>query len=108
MTRPLTKWPGTWSGDPPSVAEHVFEGVDLFWLARGFPFNRPILACSNVGVRRAGQWAHEAGPTPITPAFERFVRVELMADSFHGQDATAHGWFKDLEWLGPLVLEETQ
>jgi hypothetical protein len=28
----------------------------------------------------------------------------LMADSFHGQDASAYGWFRDLEWLGPIVM----
>jgi hypothetical protein len=44
----------------------------------------------------------------MEPQYEQFVRVELMADSFHGQDASEYGWFRDLEWLGPLVLPNAE
>jgi hypothetical protein len=79
------------------VEDHP-EGAELAWLARGYPFTRPVVARSNVGVRRKPAWV------AMEPQYEQFVRVELMADSFHGQDASAFGWFRDLEWLGPLVL----
>lgn len=91
------EWPGTWSRVAPQVEDHP-EGAELAWLARGYPFTRPVLARSNVGVKRAPTW--EA----FEPKFERFARVELMADGFHGQQAADFGWFRDLEWLGPLVL----
>mgnify|MGYP000010494289 CR=1 FL=1 len=96
------KWPGNWRYAPPTVDEHL-PGEELAWVARGYPFNRPVLARSNVGVRKR---PYEVDPETeeIRPLFEQFVRVELMADSFHGQDANLFGWFKGLEWLGPVAL----
>jgi len=95
--RQTPEWPGHWTRVAPRVEDHP-EGAELAWLARGYPFTRPVVARSNVGVRRKPAWV------AMEPQYEQFVRVELMADSFHGQDASAFGWFRDLEWLGPLVL----
>ena len=91
------KWPGNWRYAPPTVDEHL-PGEELAWVARGYPFNRPVLARSDVGVRKRLETLPPGAP------FERFVRVELMADGFHGQDASAFGWFQGLEWLGPVAL----
>jgi hypothetical protein len=91
------EWPGHWTRVAPRVEDHP-QGAELAWIARGYPFNRPVLARSNVGVKRAPAWV------AMEPQYEQFVRVELMADGFHGQDVSVFGWFRDLEWLGPLVL----
>ena len=95
--RQTHEWPGHWTRVAPRVEDHP-QGSELAWIARGYPFTRPVLARSNVGVKRAPTWV------AMEPKHEQFVRVELMADGFHGQDASAYGWFRDLEWLGPLVL----
>lgn len=90
----LTEWPGQWRQLPPQVDEHP-DGAELGWVVRGHPFNRPVLARSNVGVRKLASPESGFGP---------FVRVELMADGMHGQQASDHAWFGGLEWRGPLVL----
>lgn len=88
-------WPGEWRKDPSSVAEHHPQGAELAWIVRGYPFTRPVLALSNVEVRKLA--------TPFT-AYGPFVRVELMAGGFHEVDVSAISWFLDLEWLGPLRI----
>jgi len=90
----LTEWPGEWRKLPPQVDEHP-DGGELGWVVRGHPFNRPVLARSNVGVRKL---------SPPESGYGPFVRVELMADGLHGQQASEHPWFDALEWRGPLVL----
>ena len=104
--RQTHEWPGHWTRVAPRVADHP-QGAELAWMARGHPFNRPVIARSNVGVRRTPDWAYES-PTIKAGRHEKFVRVELMADGFHGQDASVFGWFRDLEWLGPLVLPNVE
>jgi hypothetical protein len=100
--RDMHEWPGHWTNQAPRVEDH-HEGAYLAWMVRGYPFTRPVLARSNVGakcIRPQGM----GGGQIIPPKYGPFVRVELMADSFHGQDASAYGWFRDLEWLGPIVM----
>lgn len=105
--RPVHEWPGTWTRVAPRVEDHP-SGAELAWLARGYPFNRPVLARTNVGVRKVAMpGAVAAGPN-IASAYERFVRVELMADGFHGLQASDFGWYRDLEWLGPLAVPATE
>lgn len=104
--RPVHEWPGTWTRVAPRVEDHPSHpaGAELAWLARGYPFNRPVLARTNVGARKvATPGAVAAGPN-IASVYERFVRVELMADGFHGLQASDFGWYRDLEWLGPLAV----
>jgi hypothetical protein len=90
-------FPGEWSRTAPTVEDHS-DGERLVWLARGYPFNFPIIAQSNVGVKRAPSWV------AFEPKYEKFVRVELMADGLQGRDSSLFGWFRDLEWLGPLAI----
>ena len=87
---------------PPQVEDHP-QGRELAWMARGHPFNRPVIARSNVGVKFIRPQGIGGGQI-IKPTYGPFVRVELMSDGFHGVDASGFGWFRDLEWLGPLVL----
>ena len=78
----------------PAVADHS-NGAELAWVARGWPFTRPVLARSSVGVRQL--------PVPGV-AYGPFVRVEIMAGGLAGQDASAYPWFTGLEWLGPVLI----
>lgn len=89
------EWPGEWKKTAPQVADHP-PNAELVWAVRGHPFTRPVLARSSVGVRLP----------PLAYKAENFVYVELMAESFHGVHAGAYGFFKDLEWLGPLTLPQ--
>lgn len=101
--RQTHEWPGLWwSKVPPQVEDHP-QGRELAWMARGHPFNRPVIARSNVGVKFIRPQGIGGGQI-IKPTYGPFVRVELMSDGFHGVDASGFGWFRDLEWLGPLVL----
>ena len=101
--RQTHEWPGLWwSKVPPQVEDHP-QGRELAWMARGHPFNRPVIARSNVGVKFIRPQGIGGGQS-IKPTYGPFVRVELMSDGFHGVDASGFGWFRDLEWLGPLVL----
>lgn len=104
--RQTHEWPGHWARLAPRVDDHP-EGAELAWMARGHPFTRPVLARSNVGVKRVSPQGIDGGQI-IKPTYERFVRVELMAHGFHGVDASEYGWFRDLEWLGPLVLPNAE
>lgn len=93
MTDPY-KWPGEWTTTPPKVSDHPI-GSELVWVVRGHPFTRPVLARSSVGSRIPGSFVAKA---------ENFVYVELMAEGFHGTNASSYGFFNDLEWRGPLLL----
>jgi hypothetical protein len=53
--RQTHEWPGHWMPVAPRVEDHP-EGAELAWLARGHPFTRPVLARSNVGLKRAPTW----------------------------------------------------
>lgn len=101
--RQTHEWPGHWTPIAPRVEDHP-PNVELAWLARGYPFNSPVLARTNVGVKKSAMPGAVAAGDRIRPEYEPFVRVELMADGFHGRQASEYGWFHDLEWLGPLVL----
>ena len=94
MTLPYD-WPGEWSKAAPSVEDHR-EGAELVWVVRGYPFTRPVVARTNIGVRY-----RESDGKVIY-----FVRVELMADGHHGIDASKFPWIADLEWRGPVVIPE--
>ena len=96
--RQTYEWPGEWTKEAPRVSDHP-PGAELAWLVRGHPFTRPVIARTNVGVGRLSQSTGRA--------YAPFVRVELMADGFHGQQASDYGFFKDLEWLGPVALHNT-
>lgn len=78
-------WLGTWRSQSPQVDEHPL-GAQLVWAVFGHPFNRPVLARSNVGVSRELGRADQA--------YAAFVYVELLADGFHGQKASSYCWFK--------------
>lgn len=101
MRHPL-EFAGEWTKLAPRVEEHR-NGVELVWFVRGYPFTRPVVARSNVGVKDLGSHELEAGRV-IARSYGPFVRVELMADGYHGQQASDYGWFKYLEWLGPIVV----
>ncbi len=88
-------WPGIWRSQPPQIDEHP-PGEHLVWAVFGYPFNRPVLARSNVGVGRE--------PGRADQAYAAFVNVELLADGFYGQKASNYCWFKDLLWCGPLKM----
>lgn len=100
--RQTHEWPGHWTRVAPRVEDHP-QGSELAWMARGYPFTRPVLARSNVGVKCISPQGMGGGQI-IQPTYGPFVRVELMADGLHGQQASDYAWFRDLEWLGPLVL----
>lgn len=89
-------WPGEWTTTAPSVEDHR-DGAELVWVVRGYPFTRPVVARTNIGVRYResdGKVVH----------FVHFVRVELMADGHHGIDASKFPWIADLEWRGPMAV----
>lgn len=86
------RWPGAWTRVAPRVDDHP-ECTELAWMVRGGPFTRPVIARSSVGVRQT-----------TDSGFERFVYVEVMADGLHGMGIAAFDWFRQLEWLGPVVL----
>ena len=90
---PPIEWPGEWRTEPPTIAEHA-GGRELAWLVRGYPFTRPVLARSNVGVRRLKTEHKSYGP---------FVFFELLADGFHRTPLEPES-MPGLEWNGPLLM----
>lgn len=88
----MSKFPKGWRKDPPHLTDH-HPGDELVWAVRGHPFNRPVIAQTNVGVRKTDD------------GYERFVVTRFLSDGFCGvnlypENPILHG----LEWRGPIVI----